>query len=555
MNELEIKTHVTHPSLDRWCLSALLLAGALQNITGRMAMYTDGIHYLDLANCWRRGDWWVAVDAFRSPLYPWIAAAWLQIWKPGMEAMFPSIHVLNFLIFAGVTLCFRFCLQQHIRTAAARSQADGKTRLDSFSWTVLGWSLYLLASIKLTPSHQHAPDMMVMGACFLATGFLLRIWRKEATKWSYLQLGIVLGLGYLTKAILFPVSLLYLFSLFILTAKHKQGMVKAFLTVLTFCVVCTPWVIALHWKTDHWTTGAAGKLNHAWVFVYAGQSKNTSDVQQGRLISKDPDYFQYNTTAGRTYAADYDPALWKWNYPVPFNLRDQVHVAVVNLFQYRWFLNYYGAPFVTLILFWMFLRGSLLSGVKDLIAECQVLLPIASVLAGYLLLWVYTRFIGGYFVLIFMGAFLAMAFEAGSIDVSVLRKAAIAIVATTMLLHVPDIANDFRKEESESRQATQLKVAQAMQKLGLKPGDTVAVVQRHFWEYWAFLARVHIVASTAEGGSEDFWKVSQDRRAKIIEAARSTQARWLLVNSAPDKTTENDWVRLGDTGYYAIPLN
>src|SRR6266481_5723323 len=295
MNELENKITAPQIKLDRWCLSALLVAGALQNITGRMAMYTDGIHYLDLANCWRRGDWWIAVDAFRSPLYSWIAAVWLAIWNPGMDTMFPSIHLLNFLIFAGVTICFRFCLQQHILTAETRCQTDRKTRLDPFSWTILGWSLYLIAAIKLTPSHQHAPDMMVMGACFLATGILLRLWRNDASRWNHVQLGVVLGFGYLAKAILFPVSLLYLVSLFILALKQRTTWLKPAATLLVFGAICAPWVTALHWKTSHWTTGAAGKLNHAWVFEYIEHTKNTSDIQQGRLISEGPGYFQYST--------------------------------------------------------------------------------------------------------------------------------------------------------------------------------------------------------------------------------------------------------------------
>src|SRR5579872_6326193 len=158
------------PKLELYCLAFCLLTGALQNYTGRMSFYTDGVHYLDFANAWRSGDWWLAVDTFRSPLYSWIAAAWLNIFQPSMDQLLASLHVLNFIIFALVTLCFRFCLREHIATVEQRQQVDGLWRIDPQSWLLLGYSLYFLASIKLTPSHQHAPDMMVMGGCFLATG-------------------------------------------------------------------------------------------------------------------------------------------------------------------------------------------------------------------------------------------------------------------------------------------------------------------------------------------------------------------------------------------------
>src|SRR5437870_3181683 len=64
-----------------WRLTAVLLCG-LHAYAARHTMNPDGFSYLDLADAWRRGAWGEAVNAYWSPLYSWLIAAVLAVFRP-----------------------------------------------------------------------------------------------------------------------------------------------------------------------------------------------------------------------------------------------------------------------------------------------------------------------------------------------------------------------------------------------------------------------------------------------------------------------------------------
>ena len=57
--------------------------------TWRYMMNPDGTAYIDIARAWLRADWSAALNAYWSPLYPWMLAAAIAVFHPASPGRFP----------------------------------------------------------------------------------------------------------------------------------------------------------------------------------------------------------------------------------------------------------------------------------------------------------------------------------------------------------------------------------------------------------------------------------------------------------------------------------
>lgn len=76
---------VSVSSLDRSLLWASVLLGVVHSWMSRWAMNPDGMSYLDLGDSFFQRDWAHAVNAWWSPLYPWLVGNVVGILKPSMK--------------------------------------------------------------------------------------------------------------------------------------------------------------------------------------------------------------------------------------------------------------------------------------------------------------------------------------------------------------------------------------------------------------------------------------------------------------------------------------
>ncbi|MBZ5683886.1 MAG: hypothetical protein LAP86_02520 [Acidobacteriia bacterium] len=111
---------VSVSSLDAALLGTSVLLGLLHAWMSRYAMNPDGMSYLDLGDSFFHRDWAHAVNAWWSPLYPWVVGNVCGILKPSMKWEFPLVHAVNFGIFLVALLAFRYLLSVHASGTFAR---------------------------------------------------------------------------------------------------------------------------------------------------------------------------------------------------------------------------------------------------------------------------------------------------------------------------------------------------------------------------------------------------------------------------------------------------
>ena len=257
---------MTRLSPERTLMGASVALGLLHAWAGRYAMNPDGISYLDVGDSFFRRDWANAVNAWWSPLYPWTVGLILGVVRPSPKWEFPLVHLVNFGVFLAALFAFRFLLHEmrafgrdrlsHATSGPAEALSDWAVVLLAypiFWWTALeGETLYLVS-----------PDLAVM-ACFCLTAGMLLSLRQGGPLWKFSLLGLILGIGYWTKTILFPLGFVTLAAGY-LWKRSTSGWGRS-MTVAGLVFVCSsaPLILLLSHQKGRFTYGDSGKMNYAW---------------------------------------------------------------------------------------------------------------------------------------------------------------------------------------------------------------------------------------------------------------------------------------------------
>ena len=136
------------------------------------------------------------------------------------------------------------------------------------------------------------------------------------------------------------------------------------------------------------------------------------------------------------------------------------------------------------------------------------------------------------------------------------------IISTAQMVH--SIAREMVVPGASRSAEMHLRVADGLKEMGVASGDRVAVIGPGIRAYWAWLARVRIVAEVPIWAVRDFWAADAQVRRTILD--RFAEAGAKVVVYQPDTALDQSvaasagleargWQRIGMTDYYLLWLN
>jgi hypothetical protein len=376
------------------------------------SMNPDGISYLDIGDAYFRGDWANAINSVWPPLYSWLLGLANFVFKPDIHWEFTLVHLVNFAIYLGALVSFIY-MWSKIRSSMLHDSKDELLIVPDWHWWALGYALFIWISLSLIQIWAVTPDMIMAALVFLSAGLIAQI-RISPSNWRlFIYLGLVLGLGYLSKTFMFSIALLFLGLTLFLRRITWNAVLKTTLAAGMFLLVSMPFIFLISQKAGTFTIGESGTITY---LRYVGgipfphwqgdPANNILPTNPSRVIFDDPPVYEFGDPIGGTYPISADPAYWYKGFEVRFDLVSQIFRLLSGAIYYIDLFAQKQGIFLASILGLYLLAIGQKTYPPRTIQQWTLTLPAIAAFGLYALVLVHDRYVG-VFVLLFWTDILA----------------------------------------------------------------------------------------------------------------------------------------------------
>jgi 4-amino-4-deoxy-L-arabinose transferase-like glycosyltransferase len=541
-----------------WVITAA--SGFLQAWASRFWISADGNSYLDIASVYLRSDWSHAINAFWSPLYSWLLALSLGIFRPAPSWESTVLHLLN-LVGLLLSLCaFEFFFRAFLRwQRSLQAPQETGEQLPELAWWALGYALFLSTSLQVLSVVNTTPDVWVAVFTYIIAGLTLRIASNNGGWPLFLTLGLTLGGAYLTKSFYFPMSFVFLLAAWLATRKPVKTIRQAALGFLAFALVAGPWLVMLSRAKGRFTFGDAGKLNFAIFhdrlprfFFWQGENGTGIPVHPVRQILSKPHLYEFATPVGGTYPPSFDPSYWMEGVQVRFGLRSLLQVLrqSAGTFLQIWTTQ---SEFALAALFLFFLLPAKSAWFLVLRRQYYLWVPPLIACLSYSIVLVELRYVAPFVLLLWVAALGSLLAGNPGLPLRFTLALMLAILVVTCVRIAKSATSDV-VAIGAGQENVNWQVAEGLRELGSQPGDKVAGLSRVAEAHWARLAGVKIVAEIPLGDENTFWLASPAEKQRVFQILAGTGAKFVVTKDPPVCAAEEGWVPISATDFYAYRL-
>lgn len=564
-----------------WALRFFMVAYAVfQAYAYRHRIFLDdSVQYIDIARAVLSGHWAELINSMWSPLYPLLIAIMYAICKPSPLHEILAVNLLNVAILIFKYWCFELLLRALERWRLAKQAEAGQDRqsIPFATFRVCAIIIFAMLSFQFGGVYQTTPDYLMHALGFLTLSWLFDHAVMERNNERFTRgamravgIGLLLGLGFLSKAVFISVVPVALLAMLIYSRGKKLQ--KAGLTALAFAIIYAPAVGLLSAKLGYFTTGEAGRINYVeWITcVYDDHHPVGTDLihPQRRLADK-PVVWEFATNSGETYPPYYERMNWLAGFKCQVDPAVSLQLLFKNTIACLW---YFGAGVVLSVVLCMLLLRRIPFTIFSLRANWLLYAYFFAMISVYMVAANLSYIMQGrYTESAVMALFLAlMASLRAPADVSIRKvKACAAIIvmpitlAFAKQLHIDLSALHFFDRPID------YEICRDLQALGIKAGDRVAQLgykpESEFFEgggfkiistsgyWWAHLAGVQIVIDIPD--VKQYRLLDAEQRQVLLLSLADKKVRCVIMyrNFAPD-AHDQDWVRLPLSGCYAYML-
>jgi hypothetical protein len=523
----------------------------------RFFVNPDGVSFLDLSDDIAAGQWGSAVNAHWGPLYPAILSVWLRPLSPGSPFESTAVHALNGVLFLVSIGTFDFFLRE---LGASQRKISGDKpawamAIDSPAGLNAAYAIFFFCCLVLVGVRVVTPDMLLVALLFAAAALIVRIERGEAGVTAFIFLGALLGLGFLAKAVMLPVSLFLMAASFFATRKIPEYAAKHSIAVAMFAVFVAPQIVSLSIKAGRPTFSNSAEIVYGlkvnrYPKLWNGKPEGSgTPLNPIVAINENPNAFAFPVNLPhRTYPLWDDPAVWYEGMTPHFNVSDQRAALSRNLKSDLGFSLKILLPLLVVLLFRdrrIRPRHLLFVGTAMLVTVAYLFLHIESRLAGPWLAIIVTSLLAGV-----------------AIDPRGIRRTAgvyavhlvTAICLISIVTYVIDQSFSSKADRGLVSQNLPYEVAQRVHALAIPRGARVALVGDESDIYWARLSGVQVAFQIPLPEADSYWAMSAAARDSLhrMLAARGASAVIASWTAPPDSLGE--WHRVAGTRFSILPL-
>ena len=530
----------------------VLVFGAAALWLTRDGTNPDGVAYLDASDVYLSGAWPAAGTGYWSPLYPTLLAIARLVAGKGATRELAIAHGVNFSLF----LCAYVALEYFVREVrwATRARHPGAPPNDT-TWRVLVYALFGVVTVGWIRLWLLTPDMAVAAIVFAVAGVCIRLVIGRGRWPSVVVLGLLLGLGYMAKAVLFLIGICSIATLALLLRRRQGGLTQAAVAAMMFLGTGVPQIVYASRLKGSPTFGDVGRLNYLWYVANVPGPLMPIFRLPARLPSPSE---TGQTLTPLDQARDAHPAIYDIDAPIPGTLpiwydagywyRGVIAPLLPTALARRLITH----TQVYLQLFGFLLLGGAAAAFAGPVSRRALLamrpspmliLPALAALAIYALVHVESRFLAAFALLLFAGLVPPWATDA----LSRRMRTGFAVAAVAAL---PFVAGEVRVDSTYRQGSTRTRanLIAALVARGVGPGSRIGFIGDAYDAQWARAARLRFVSLVPLAEAPHFWELDASGRAAVLLHMHQHGAQAIVAEAPAPGVNTNGWERLPSPG-------
>ncbi len=546
------------PRIFFWCLALVL--GLLHVWARRNDVAPDSISYIEIAWATARSGLHQIVNAYWSPLYPFLLSIVFRYFHPLVQWEFTAAHLLNFAVYVASLASFEQFLRELILLRRTSGESPEKSLpVSPREVWIWGYVFFLWASYFWLGAEWVTPDLCVAVLVYLASALLFRIRRGGGNWLVFVGLGALLGLGYLAKAAMLPLSFVFLFSAFCLGriagATFRAAALRTLAAAGVFAVFALPLVLALSAMKGRPTFGDSGSIAYTEyidratkIVHWQGQPLGTgTPAHPTRKIFSDPPVYEFAAPIQGSYPPWYDPSYWYEGVRPHFLLNGQLWALFRSANLYLKIFSKSGALWVVLVAVWVAGRRTLAWG-RFAPGAWLVILPSVAALAMYSLVLVEFRYVAPFALMLMLWTLARVRIVAGA-EPQLLRRFHLVVILAPALAVGWAVARDLY-DVIRNKPYEPWVVAQQLHAMGIAPGTDMGSLGSGGDAYWAHLAGVRIVVEIPYTDLPRFIAADAARRQQVFALFSSVGARAVITRNADAANPADGWRQIPGTHHF-----
>jgi 4-amino-4-deoxy-L-arabinose transferase-like glycosyltransferase len=433
----------------------------------------------------------------------------------------------------------------------------------------LGFALFSFFAVEFLGVNLVSPDLALFASVMLVSGILVRI-KDGSLNWGlFAGLGAVCAIGYLIKAIMFPLTFVFLGVAFLSAKKKRSILPRLALTLGVFFLISSPWILMLSQAKHRFDYSDVGKLNYLWFasegfndygypFPWNPASGEGTQVHPMRNLFASPHVFEFRAPFRGSYPLWDDPSYWYEGARVPFHVKQQLRTLEHGLVGYFTIVQRQGALLVGAL--FLILAGR--RRIKEVLTAWYLILPAVTALGLYAISHglVQNRYTAPFLPLLWAGLFAELYLLHLKENSRQLASLSLAMAIVFSLPLAVDLSYNALQTAKKVHARTffdhnDSDVADHLQRVGLHPGDSLGYLQAPEDEsnkYWARLAKMTIVADMSFQDVPAFWGADATTQAKVIAAFHDAGVKAIVAYKAPASARTTGWQKVGSSDYYVL---
>jgi 4-amino-4-deoxy-L-arabinose transferase-like glycosyltransferase len=393
----------------------------------------------------------------------------------------------------------------------------------------------------------------------VATALLLRIYQGKGTWLLFAGLGVALGVAYLAKTAMFPISFAFLACGFLLLGRtegsYPHALARSVLATAVFLSVASPLILALSKEKHRVTLGDSGAIAYAelvngarmWTHWQGEPPGTGSPAHATRKVLATPPIYEFAEPIAGSYPPWYDPSYWYEGIRPHFSWKGQLWVLFRSANSYLKLFSRSGALYAVFLALIVQVGKA---GRWDWGASRMSLvwLPSLAALTMYALVLVEQRYVSPFAVMLLAWVLTTARFSASKAEA--LRKGTAPVVVLALVLAMAwPVTRDLR-DTLANRPYEPWEVAVGLHKTGISAGARVGSIGTGLSAYWAHLAGVQIIAEVPERDQTSFSSADPARKEEALRKFSELGARAVVMKNSSAAQSMEGWQEVGGTHYY-----